>query len=432
MFEKIVTAYRIKMIPCLLFFATCVMIAPFTGGAEEVAWLVPPAFEGEELQKVREWEKIWVGKTVGRSDLDQVKEFVPEGVYEVMTNATKWGDYDCSFRVVPYQTYKPTSGLIEATHKYSPLAKFDDDDIMIDYHKMAGVPFPKPKTGREVVWNYFTWSRGDDYIRWKTQGSPIDARTKVERGAVNTHWTSYYVNRVDKPPLPNVPKNRRKIRKARFMRMLAPTSMTDFTSLSIQYIDLKKEFDGWMYWPRFRKITRIQTDVRDDVYDGLDWIQDDFPDGFDDNPQKFNYKLVGRKTLLLSRNTDTHEYGRELGMVLFRGLQRELINTYVVEVTKKTAGYVYARQLWFIDPETWAILFKTIYNRQGKFWKFMGVYTQMREVYGAQLALPEAYLLVDLIRRHGTADYFPNPTDIETEWSRNRTFSIRNMDRRSY
>jgi hypothetical protein len=211
----------------------------------------------------------------------------------------------------------------------------------------------------------------------------------------------------------------------------APPHMQDFCSLHIQYIDFKKEFDGWYYWPRFRKISRVQTDVRDDVIDGLDWIQDDYPDGFDDNPDVNNYKLIGRKKLLLARNTDTSLFEREKGMVMFRKMQRELINTYVVEVIHKRPGFVYSKQLWFMDPETWAILYKSIYNKEGQYWKFMDISTEFRELNGAELAMPEAYTLVDFIRRHGTVD-ISGKTDITSKWSRDKTFSIRNLDRRSY
>jgi hypothetical protein len=186
-----------------------------------------------------------------------------------------------------------------------------------------------------------------------------------------------------------------------------------------------------MYWPRFRKITRIETSQRDDVYDGLDWIQDDFPDGYDDKPDVQSYKLVGRKKLLLSRHADTEKYERQQGMVMFRETQRELINAFVVEVTHKTPGYVYPKQIWFMDPETWAILFKLIYNRQGKFWKFMTIHTDISEAYDGEVALVEAYTLVDVIRRHGSVN-ISNPNDLTTKWSRDKVFSIRNLDRRAY
>ena len=121
--EQLLATDRIKIIFSVLFFTVCLIITPFRGEAEEVKWLVDPSFEGEALEKVREWEKTWAGKTINRENVDQVKEFVPEGVYEVITDASKWGDFDFSFDVLPYKTYKPTPGLVEATYKYSPLAK---------------------------------------------------------------------------------------------------------------------------------------------------------------------------------------------------------------------------------------------------------------------------------------------------------------------
>jgi hypothetical protein len=64
-------------------------------------------------------------------------------------------------------------------------------------------------------------------------------------------------------------------------------------------------------------------------------------------------------------------------MVMFSGLQRELINTCVIEASP---GYVYGKQLWFVDPEKWVILYQLMYNRQGQPWKFMECYMEMREI----------------------------------------------------
>src|SRR5210317_2065708 len=217
MYKGTVTAYRILRTIFLTIVSSGIAVIPFTGEAEEIRWLVPPAFEGAELEKVREWEKTWAGKTINRENVDQVKEFVPEGIYEVMTDTSKWGDYDFSFTVLPYKTFKPTPGLIEATAKYAPQAKMGADEVVENFETMAGVPFPEPKTGLEAAWNFYMWSRGDEFIRPKGAGTPVDVRTKLERGAITSQWTCYYVNRVNKPPLPAVPKNRREIRKARFM-----------------------------------------------------------------------------------------------------------------------------------------------------------------------------------------------------------------------
>ena len=84
-----------------------------------------------------------------------------------------------------------------------------------------------------------------------------------------------------------------------------------------------------------------------------------------------------------------------------------------------------------MDPETWAILFKKIYDNQGQLWKSMAIYTTMRNIGEGEVAMPEAFLLVDRIRRHGTVNII-GKTDIDKKWKRDSYFSIRNLDRRSY
>ena len=65
---------------------------------------------------------------------------------------------------------------------------------------------------------------------------------------------------------------------------------------------------------------------------------------------------------------------------MFSGLQREFINTYVIEAIHKSPGYVYGTQLWFVDTEKWVILYQLMYNRQGQPWKFMECYMEMRKI----------------------------------------------------
>ena len=83
MCKKWITRTRTTGICMLLLWAIFLMTVPLREVSPAAEWLVPPAFEGAELEKVREWEKTWAGKTINRENVDQVKEFVPEGIYEV-------------------------------------------------------------------------------------------------------------------------------------------------------------------------------------------------------------------------------------------------------------------------------------------------------------------------------------------------------------
>ena len=61
----------------------------------------------------------------------------------------------------------------------------------------------------------------------------------------------------------------------------------------------------------------------------------------------------------------------------------------------------------------------------------MGIYTEIRNIGEGEVAMAEAYTLVDLIRLHGTVD-ISGRTDLDTKWKRDSIFSIRNLDRRAY
>jgi hypothetical protein len=68
--------YMISILVLLLFSAVAL-------SAEE---LIPAAYSAEELAKVRAWEKTWAGKTIDKTNIDQVAEFMPEsyvGIYKV-------------------------------------------------------------------------------------------------------------------------------------------------------------------------------------------------------------------------------------------------------------------------------------------------------------------------------------------------------------
>ena len=57
-------------------------------------------YQGDELAKVREWEKSFAGKKINAANVDQVKEFMPESLYAIMKDTKKWGGW--WFVVTPY------------------------------------------------------------------------------------------------------------------------------------------------------------------------------------------------------------------------------------------------------------------------------------------------------------------------------------------
>ncbi|MCP4717264.1 MAG: hypothetical protein GY868_19245, partial [Deltaproteobacteria bacterium] len=100
------------------------LVMPLSAAAVEVTYPVA-AYTAEELAKVREWEKTWVGKKIDKSNIDQVAEYMLDPLVEIYKDPEKWGSppEGSYFHVVPYKQIIETKGMIAATKKYAPLVK---------------------------------------------------------------------------------------------------------------------------------------------------------------------------------------------------------------------------------------------------------------------------------------------------------------------
>ena len=93
--------------------------------AEQMANWPVSMYQGEELEKVREWEKTWAGKRINQENIDQVKDFLSEQFYGMYSKPEDWGAEELWFEIVPYRQTLPTPGQIAMTKKYAPTAKLD-------------------------------------------------------------------------------------------------------------------------------------------------------------------------------------------------------------------------------------------------------------------------------------------------------------------
>lgn len=374
-----------------------------------------PSYEGEELAKVREWEKTWVGKKVTTANIDQVKDLLPDGVYTIMKNPKDFGAKDeIWFEVVPYREYKVSPGLIESTHKYGPQAELVEGKmglVLKNYEKIAGIPFPQPDTtdpviaGTQAAWNYDAFTHGDATYLYGRPMSIIDCRTHLERAAGQIRWNMYWSGRTDLTPKPELPKNKRGLRRTFFQRNTDPPDFADTTILEIKYMDTSRDVDLWIYTAMFRRIRRYSTKQRSDMIDGTDQIYDDH-DGWYTHINLNTYKLIGQKDVLISRHQeDTYKsLTRKKGQGFWDGVQRERVKCWVVEVVNKDPNYIYSKRIWYLDPENWQMEAQEMYDRQGRPWKLMEMFYdeyKMVEAEGWSTVTNGEHTL-DLIRRHGS------------------------------
>ncbi len=403
----------------------------FTPGFAGEVNFPTPSYEAEELQKVRAWEKTWAGKKVSTENIDQVKEFLHEAVVNTIKNPGGFGAESLWFTVVPYRPYAISSGMTAATKKFAPSSKLDSDDMLAGYGDVAGIPFPQPKTGIEMAWNFAGNTKGDSH-REKNTGDVVNCQQKTERHAGLLRWELYWIGRVDSEPLPRIPaqENPRGIARSWFQRHTAPVDFVDSTMLELQYLDHTKQEDLWVYTQMFRRIRRYTASQRTDSIDGTDMIFDD-QDGWYTHLIHNTYDFKGRADILVARHQDAGQLQRVKGQAFWNGMQRERANHWVVEVKSKQPGYVYSKQIWYLDPDNWQMNFKVMYNRKGELWKLYELfYDEHPTACGQKTSVFTAEHSLDLIRHHGSPN-IRETTDVGA-YIRPDYFQTQSLKEKSY
>jgi hypothetical protein len=367
------------------------------------AQLPSSSYTPEELAKVREWEKTWVGKKVDASSIDQVAQFLPEGFVGIFKDQATWfaPPEGFSFLVSAYKPAGVTPGTIEATKKWAPLVKTDANGWITNYAEIAGVPFPNPKTGLEVAYNFECNTRGDTYhSRW---ASPvINPRTKSDRPADQEFTEMFFIHRVDVEPKPAyaAADNPKGYFRTELLHFYLPAEMMNSRLLQIRYIDDKKDDDAYLYYNQFRRVRRISATERCNAIDGTDQLYDDAYQ-WDSHVGKNTYKLIGRKEMLCPRHTDATKGVRVMGQGFPSGLNFERCNLWVVEAVSKEKGYIYSKRIWYVDPETWLIVWQETFDKNGKYWKVFGELTDdIKNANGDMRNFFTGIVILDFIRIH--------------------------------
>jgi hypothetical protein len=355
-------------------------------------------YQGDELAKVREWEKTFVGKKINAANVDQVKEFLPESFYNLMKDTKRWGDW--WFVIAPYQEVPYSPGYIKATKEYNGQSKIDDNGEIVNW--TAGVPFPDTKDNAlQMAHNFRCRNFGDGYKNQDT-GYIIDGKLKYDMSLGVQNNLNFVSGRVDTPPIPSYPDNPKQMWRAFTMLQLAPPETRNMRIMEINYNDRMKPYDSWYWMPSIRRIRRRSTTERQDAQGGGDYCA--FDNMGWDGPISLNtYKYLGAKEYLMGRHNDSAKLEHQPGECLWKGTQRERIKLQVIEAKNKDPNFIYSKMIWYLDPESWQMLYADKYDRQGRLWK---VQDQIGFVGKGYQGVPITHFntgqMIDVQRTHST------------------------------
>lgn len=175
-------------------------------------------YTSDELQQLKKWEELWAGKKIDKNNVEHVAEFLPDSYVAIYQSPESWGapGEGFYFYIVPYQRAGETSGMAAATKKYAPAVTMDSAGRLLRYTDIAGRPFPDPKTGLEIAWNFDFNTHGDGCFYNRTGYNIIPAK-KTERVGDQDGWELFWIHRVDVDPRPAFQHNPKRHFKINFL-----------------------------------------------------------------------------------------------------------------------------------------------------------------------------------------------------------------------
>jgi len=230
------------------------------------------------------------------------------------------------------------------------------------------VPFPIPKTGVEVVWNHMMRYRGGSFIRYSAE-FPVQTNgsfTPLTRSEFQLQSVM-----LDKPE-PN------RMLYGVFM-VTGPSSQAGELDLLHAPQDQTKEGNLiWVYNAGQRRVLRAPDLCCDTPGQGSDGLRttDDY-DGFFAPTDRWDFKLVGKKEMLISYNNYklNSKSLKYTDMVRPTNLNQDLPRyekhrVWVVEATLKPGmRHAYGRRTFYFDEDSWHLAHADQYDGRGELWR---------------------------------------------------------------
>ena len=243
-----------------------------------------------------------------------------------------------------------------------------------------GVPFPIPKTGYEVMWNHHM-SYGPAVIHQFAKAFLIDSSGSI---APLPEPNEYFL----KPWYDRSGKLRKETYDAVFgfsAKLMTPPSSAGVHFLNY-YLPTVAEGAGqkvWFYTPgqrRVRAAPEFSYDIPIAAYGGVLLWDEIF--GFVGRMDRFNFKLVGKKEMIVPYNvfgitnqvlTKDSIGPKHVNPAAVRWEKRRV---WVVDATRKEGvRHAYSRRTFYVEEDCTCIVGSDSYDSGGKLWRVAKIYT---------------------------------------------------------
>ena len=281
--------------------------------------------------------------------------------------------YD-TFKMKVYPTRRSAAypqRIYDATKRIATTAKLVEGGDGIT-GAIMGAPFPIPKSGVEVVWNHLTRFRSDVASRKISQAAPTRGGSYTEVVFEDEFNVVYSQEGQTEESLNN--------RILYFKQeVVAPARLAGGILLVHETLDQVKEpRAAWLYNPGQRRVRRAPNVAYDNPGTAADGMRtsDQF-DMFNGAPDRYNWKLVGKKEIYVPYNCyDLHSDKLKHKDILTplhinpEYPRYELHRVWVVDATlKEGTSHLYKRRTLYVDEDSWQILLVDQYDKRDQLWR---------------------------------------------------------------
>lgn len=270
-----------------------------------------------------------------------------------------------------------------------------DSNGLSGYEK-SSVPFPVPKTGVEVLFNHF--------VRFRTGGYQYFPTEMVVQSNGNFTPIRREVKAIMASAMGNPEPNRLYYYLG---KVTSPESVAGGQTLIHEPIDQTREARlAWTYNPGQRRVLRAPEAAYDSPLGTSDGLRTyDTIDMYNGATDKYDWKLVGKKEMLVPYNTYklANRSLKYKDIIQANHLNQDLLRyemhrVWVVEATlKPSERHIYAKRVFYVDEDSWSILAADLYDGRGELWRVQEAHSLQR--YDVLSAIHISEVIYDLQAR---------------------------------
>ena len=276
-----------------------------------------------------------------------------------------------TFRVDVYPTQRSVAFpkfVADNTAKNAVRAKTLNDGRSIE-GAHAGFPFPIPKDGYEAMWNHLVRFNGQAYEA-KYRNLSVDASG---RATLATEGVS-----VQEYPFWDTSKTSADTFWRIKLTYTGPARRAGEALMLVDPLDIgAKDRRAWSYLPGQRRV-KVAPDLAHDTPNpgtaGATTFDDTFI--FNGSMERFDFKLVGKKEMLVPYNTYAAVYQAKQDDLLKPNhlnpdlVRWELHRVWVVEAKLKDGKrHVYGKRTFYLDEDSWMALASDEYDARGQLYR---------------------------------------------------------------